>query len=197
MLLYVVLPIASVVVAAALTLYFIFKDRPRAINPKAFKFTKEERIRFDRSAGLRMYKKTKNSLALKSIAILAACLIVSIILIAANYKHRGRIDHFVILSFIPAVIFLIMLVYNIVMFLKPDPVALTIGKVADMRLVKTKDGREGQFLLKVILRTGGQVIAKFPSSKNGRGNNEEGIQTGDVCFVFVASNMEIYVAAIK
>lgn len=197
MILYVILPVAAVLAAAALTVFFLLKDRPRAINPKAFKFTKEERIRFDRSNGLRLYKKTKNSLAVKSIGIMAALFAVSVILTVVISVRKHRFDHLSILSLIPAVIFLVMLIHNIIVFLKPDPVALTVGKVADMRLVKSAEGREGQFLLKVILRTGGQVVAKFPSAKKGRANNEEGIKTGDVCFVFVASTREIYVAAIR
>lgn len=192
-----ILSAAALVAAAAVTVFFLLKDRPRAINPKAFKFTREERQRFDRSPGLRLYKKTKNSLAAKSLSIMAACFVVSAVLVVLNYFHRAGFDHIVLLSLIPSVVFAIVLIYNLVIFLKPDPVALTVGKVADMRLVKNKDGKEGQFILKVVLRTGGQVIARFPSSKNGRANNEERIQTGDTCFVFVAASREIYVAAIK
>ncbi len=194
---YVILPIASVVAAAALTLFFILKDRPRAINPKAFKFTKEERMNFDRSNGLRLYKKNKNSLALKSISIMAAFFAVSVILNIMIITRRQRADHLFILSLIPSVVFAVLLIYNIIMYLKPDPVALTVGKVSDMRLVKKGEIKEGQFLVKVILRTGGQVIAKFPSSKNGKENNEEGIHIGETCFVFVASSREIYLAKIR
>ncbi len=190
-----ILALLGIVVAVGLTVFLLLKDSAKSPNLKAFGCTAQEKDRFLKSNGYRIYLSAKRITFLKREGVVFAMLIISLIFTIIIRTRKNSFDSLCIASLIPAAVFITVMIFYLIMFLKKDPVALTTGKIGEMMITKAKDGSSGRVKANVMLRSGMQCTAFCPGLKSGKENNEEHLHPGDPCFVFVTGANEIYVAS--
>lgn len=193
--LYKVLAVLGIVAAAALTVFLLLRDEAKRPNLRAFGCSAQERDRFLKSKGYGIYLSAKRIIFLKREGVVFAMLIVSLIFTFIIRHRKNSFDSLCIASLIPAAVFLTVMLFYLITFLKKDPIALTHGKIGEMMIVKGKDGASGKVKANVTLRSGMQCEAYCPGLKSGKENNEEHLRPGEICFVFVTGANEIYLAS--
>ncbi|MBR6360475.1 MAG: hypothetical protein IKS04_01645 [Clostridia bacterium] len=190
-----ILAVLAIVIAVALTVFLLLKDEAKRPNLKAFGCSAPERDRFLNSPGYRIYLGAKRITFLKREGVIFAMLAVSVIFTITIRARKSAFDSVCIASLIPAAVFLTVMLYYLIVFLKKDPAALTLGKIGEMMIVGGKNGSSGRVKAKVTLRSGMQCEACCPGLKAGKENNQEHIRSGEICFVFVTGANEIFIAA--
>ena len=189
-----ILALLGIVIAVALTVLLLLKDEEKRPNLKAFGCSAQERDRFLKSPGYRIYLSAKRVTFLKREGIILAMLIVSVIFTIIIRSRKNSFDSLCIASLIPAAVFVTVMLFYLLVFLKKDPVALALGKISEIKIVSGKNG-SGRVKAKATLRSGLQCEAYCPGLKTGKENNQEGIRPGEICFFFVTGANDIFVAS--